>query len=61
MDAGNGAMYKLTPDQVQATLSKSETQVLYWDREMFIFVTLRAAPDWERVAALIPEADDRVQ
>ena len=58
VDAINGAMYKLTPEQVQATLSKVDAKVLYNDDQMYVFVTLRPAPEWEKVSALAPVAGE---
>lgn len=58
VDAINGAMYKLTPEQVQATLSEAHAKVLYSDDQIYVFVTLRAAPEWEQVSALAPVAGE---
>ena len=58
VDAIDGSMYKLTPKQVQATLSKAEAKVLYQGDDMYILVSLRASPEWERVGALTPDAGE---
>lgn len=53
VDAANGAMYKLTPDQVIAQLQKDNTPIAQLDKDhLNIFVTLDADPSWEKVGQL---------
>jgi len=53
VDASNGAMYKLTPDQIVATMSKEIASVRQIDKDIFIKVSLDIDPSWEKVAQLI--------
>lgn len=50
VDAITGGMYKLTPDQVQATLDGSEVAVT--DDGLFAMVVLSPSPDWEMIDRL---------
>jgi len=52
IDAISGAMYKLTPDQVSATLTRS---VALDDDALFVTVVLSADPAWERIGTLTRE------
>lgn len=53
IDASNGAMYKLTPDQVIAQMGKA-TAMNYKeiDDNVYIAVTLNPDPNWEKIATL---------
>jgi uncharacterized protein YceK len=54
VDAISGGLYKLSPEQVQATLSKEGIGLLYKEDAMYFAVTLQPDPSWERVATLSP-------
>jgi len=50
VDAISGGLYKLTPDQMTATLSKQTSAT---DAGMLqIFIVLRPDPDWQRIGQL---------
>ncbi|MEP2023622.1 MAG: PEGA domain-containing protein [Reichenbachiella sp.] len=52
VDASNGAMYKLTPDQIIAQMNKS-TAMNYSDEDKIYFaVTLEADPSWMKIGQL---------
>ena len=54
IDASNGAMYKLNPDQIIAQLGKStsETGMKGENDNIYVFVTLKADPSWEKIGSL---------
>tara|TARA_Y100001954_G_C15665880_1_gene530145 strand:+ start:106 stop:603 length:498 start_codon:yes stop_codon:yes gene_type:complete len=52
IDASNGAMYKLTPEQIVAQMSNSSAMVDSDDDQLKIMVTLNADPRWEKVGQL---------
>lgn len=55
VDAITGGMYKLTPEQVQATLAQSTAlsgQVSKEDDLLVVTVVLRPDPAWERIGSL---------
>lgn len=54
VDAVSGGIYRLTPEQVQAQLSRPSTSSR---DELRIFVTLAADPAWERLGTLTRTAD----
>jgi hypothetical protein len=54
VDAVNGAMYKLSPEQVSAALAAAGTQIEDRDGTLFIAVVMRADPTWQRIGALTP-------
>lgn len=51
IDASNGAMYKLTPDQLIAQLGKS-TAMNMNEGEIYIAATLKADPSWEKLGIM---------
>lgn len=51
IDAANGSMYKLTPDQVIATLGKS-TVINKNQDNLYIAVTMTPDPSWEKIGEL---------
>lgn len=51
IDSATGSMYKLSPDQVIATLGK-ETAISKNDNNIFIAVTLNPDPSWEKIGEL---------
>lgn len=51
IDASDGAMYKLTPDQVIAQMGKM-TASNYKDDSIYIAVTLNPDPSWEKIGTL---------
>lgn len=55
VDAANGAMYKLTPSQIDAHLSGGSTASLSGDDTIYLAVVLVPQPDWERIATLDSE------
>lgn len=55
IDAISGAMYKLTPKQVQVELLAGNASYSHVTDDMFIAVVLKADPSWEKIDALIPE------
>ncbi|MCK5730869.1 MAG: PEGA domain-containing protein [Draconibacterium sp.] len=52
IDAATGSMYKLTPDQVIATIGKESAAIQQIDENIFIAVTLDINPKWEKVGQL---------
>ena len=54
IDAGNGSMYKLTPDQVIAQMGKSAATTYGKDNDdIHIAVVLRADPSWQKIGSLV--------
>jgi hypothetical protein len=49
IDAASGSMYKLTPDQVIATMGKESASVQQIDENIFIAVSLDINPEWEKL------------
>jgi hypothetical protein len=54
IDAITGGMYKLKPEEVQATLAQSPVAVTGDGDALVVTVVLRPDPDWERIASLTP-------
>ena len=54
VDAISGGLYKLSPEQLQATLSKENVGLLYKEDAIYVTVILQPDPSWERVGTLIP-------
>lgn len=52
VDASNGSMYKLSPDQTIATLSKSTTLTNKDSNVIYIATTLAPDPSWEKIGVL---------
>lgn len=52
VDAASGSMYKLTPDQVIATMGKESAAIQQIDENIFIAVTLDINPEWKKVGQL---------
>jgi len=52
VDAISGGLYKLTPEQIQATLLKNETGYLYRKNSLYIAVVLTPDPAWQKIATL---------
>ena len=53
IDAGNGSMYKLNPDQIVAQMGKTTASVASEKNgDMYITVTLHPDPSWEKIGAL---------
>lgn len=53
IDASNGAMYKLSPDQIIASMGKvSAMNVKDGDNRLYIGVTLQPDPAWERIGTM---------
>lgn len=54
IDASTGAMYKVKPGAVDATLSRGDMAALQSGKLLYIGVTLRAEADWEQIGTLAP-------
>ena len=52
VDAITGGMYKLKPEEVQATLAQSAATVSGDEDVLVVAVVLRPGQDWERIATL---------
>ena len=52
VDAISGAMYKLSPEQIQAELRKETGQIIK-DDKIYLFVTLVPKAEWEKIDNLI--------
>lgn len=53
VDASTGAMYKLTPEQVEATLAAGGTKVGRLERDgIIVAVTLSPDPSWQKIGQL---------
>jgi len=52
VDAIDGALYKLTPEQVQAELNREGIGYLYREDAIYIVATLSPDPSWEKVGTL---------
>jgi len=54
IDAGNGSMYKLTPDQIVGQLGKTEgsTGMKSEKDNIYVFATLKTDPTWEKIGVL---------
>ncbi len=54
VDASNGAMYKLSPNQIVAQMGKaSATNYKGKDQSILIAATLKADPSWRRIGTMI--------
>jgi len=56
VDAISGGLYKLSPEQIKATLSKSDIGLIYREDAIYIAVVLQPDPSWEKIATLNPTA-----
>lgn len=52
IDAVDGAMYKLTPEQVRATLAKQNASYFYKRDNLYVAVVLAADPAWQKIGEL---------
>ncbi len=53
IDAGNGAMYKLTPDQVVAQMGKTTAMnINKADDKIYVAVSLDIDPSWEKIGTM---------
>jgi len=52
LDARNGAMYKLTPDQINAKMGKTTASSDSNSENVYIAVTLNPDPSWEKIGNL---------
>lgn len=53
VDAINGGLYNLSPEQIQATLSKEESANLrLTEGALYVFVTLDPDPSWKKVGQM---------
>ena len=54
IDAGNGSMYRLSPDQLIAQMGKnSSTTSNNENGDIYITVVLEADPSWEKIGSLV--------
>jgi hypothetical protein len=58
IDAITGGMYKLKPEQVQATLQESTVSIGEAKDVLVVAVVLHADPAWERIGTLAPAAGE---
>ena len=54
VDAISGGLYKLSPEQLHAELSKEGVGLLYMEHAIYLAVTLQPDPSWQKVATLSP-------
>lgn len=52
IDAHQGGMYKLNPEQVMAELKKDNTAVGLEQNNIYIFVTFNPSADWQKIAQM---------
>lgn len=52
VDAVDGAMYKLTPEQINAELVKQSASYLYKKNSLFVAVVLEKDPAWQKIGEL---------
>ncbi len=53
VDASNGAMYKLTPNQIVATMGRSTASNMKGNSEnIYIAATLQIDPSWQKIGGL---------
>jgi len=52
IDAITGGMYKLTPEQIQAELKKSDMSINLGEDKLYITFTLTPDPGWEKIGQL---------
>jgi len=53
IDAGNGSMYKLTPDQVIAQMGRANAMILNKDDDkVYVAVTFHIDPNWEKIGEM---------
>lgn len=55
VDASTGGMYKLTPEQLEAELRSDQADAMTNDEGLFIAITLKADPEWEKLGELTKE------
>lgn len=52
VDAISGGMYKLTPEQISASMMSGSANVSQPGSGIYVAVVLRAQPDWQRIGTL---------
>lgn len=52
VDAMTGSLYKLTPEQISATLSKGHVNITIDEGKLYLAVVLRADPKWKKIGYL---------
>lgn len=52
VDAIDGAMYWLKPEQVEAILDRQDMGSLYKENTLYVIVVLEPDPQWERIGTL---------
>jgi hypothetical protein len=52
VDPITGAMYKLSPKQIAATMTKASTSVAKQSGTLFVGVSLERDPEWERIGTM---------
>ncbi len=55
VDAMTGGLYKLSPEQLQATLAKENAGILYNKDAIYVSVVLQADPSWKQIGNLVPQ------
>lgn len=58
VDAISGGLYKLSPDQLQAELAKNDVSIRSKKDVLYLTVTLKPDPSWQKVAAMVPVPGD---
>ncbi len=56
IDAISGGLYKLTPAQVHANLSKNQESILFRKNFLYVAVVLMPDPRWEKIGKLKKES-----
>ncbi len=54
VDAMTGGLYKLTPQQIQAELSKGKLGYYYKDNTLYVAVVLQPDTEWQKIGSLMP-------
>ena len=58
VDALSGGLYKLTPEQVEATLAKKGMSHLYKEDTLYVTVVLKPESTWQKIGSLKPVSVD---
>ena len=52
VDASTGGLYKLSPEQIEATLREGDGSFLYQEDVIYITTVLEPNPNWQKIATL---------
>ena len=55
IDFGTGAVYSLSPDEIEASLDRANAKALLRDDTLYVSVTLNPDPSWQKVGQLTPK------